>query len=235
MIDVIDARKNDSDPSDAELLNRVISGDLDAYEGIMRRHNQRLFRLARSIVTDDAEAIDVVQEAYICAYQQLGELKNRHAFGKWIGRITRNAALMRLRKSRRYQFMDESEIEDVLNGNAASDQENRPERELANLQLKEVLESCIDELPDAFRAVFMLRAVEMCSVETTAEILDLKQATVKTRFHRARTILQKKLIAHGDAAGVAVHEFAGHRCDQVVANVMRVVRDLGSPKTNPEL
>lgn len=215
--------------SDRDLLARVLDGDLAAYEGIMRRHNQRLFRLARSIVTVDAEAMDVVQDSYITAYQRLSELENPDALGSWLARIVRNTALMNLRKTRRYQAMDEPDFEKVLHLTRPVQHQMQPDRELANAQLRQVLEDCIDELPDAFRSVFMLRAIEQCSVNSVAEILDIKEATVKTRFHRARLLLQDKLLEFSDAASVGIHEFAGHRCDTIVRNVLNKLRRNSSP------
>ncbi|ANO52542.1 RNA polymerase sigma factor [Woeseia oceani] len=210
--------------SDEDILPRVLDGDIDAYEGIMRHHNQRLFRVARSIVTDDAEAMDVVQESFIQAYQKLGELREAGALPTWLARITRNAALMRLRKSRRMQYMDEPDFENVMNLSTAVKRPEQPDAKLANTELRRLLESCIDELPDAFRAVFMLRAIEHCSIVDTAEILEIKEATVKTRFHRARLLLQKRLLEYSEADGVSVHEFAGHRCDRIVQNVLQELR-----------
>ncbi len=207
--------------SDDVILARVIGGDLDAYEGIMRHHNQRLFRIARSIVTDDAEAMDVVQETFIVAYERLQELKDPAALPVWLARITRNAALMRLRKSQRLHYMDEPEFDNVLNLSTAIKRPEQPETALANTQLRQMLEKFIDELPDAFRAVFMLRAIEQCSVATTAELLEIEAATVKTRYHRARLLLQKRLMTYSDSISVAVHEFAGHRCDAIVCNVLK--------------
>lgn len=213
--------------SDSELVVRVIDEDITAYEDIMRRYNQRMFRLARSIVTDDAAAMDVVQNAYIQAFEHISELKNRDALGSWLARIVRNAALMHLRKTRRYETMDDSEVEKVLHLSRPEVQQMRPDRELANTQLRQVLEDCIDELPDAFRAVFMLRAVEQCSVQSVSEILGIKEATVKTRFHRARMLLQGKLVDLSDVAQASVHEFAGHRCDTIVRNVLSRLRKTG--------
>lgn len=212
--------------SDEDILPRILDGDIDAYEGIMRHHNQRLFRIARSIVTDDSEAMDVVQETFIRAFQQLGELRDAKALPNWLARITRNAALMRLRKSRRIQYMDEPDFENVLDLSTAIKRPEQPDSKLANVQLGRLLENCIDELPDAFRAVFMLRAIEHCSTETTAEILEIKEATVKTRFHRARLLLQKRLMDYSETAGIAVHEFAGHRCNMIVCNVLRELHAL---------
>ncbi len=210
--------------SDEVILSRVIEGNIDAYEGIMRHHNQRLYRIARSIVTDDAEAMDVVQETFIVAYERLHELKKPAAMPAWLARITRNFALMRLRKSRRLRYMDEPEFDNVLNLSTAIQRPAQPDTMLANKQLRQLLEQVIDELPDAFRAVFMLRAIEQSSVATTAELLEIEAATVKTRYHRARLLLQKRLLEYGDTMGVAVHEFAGHRCDTIVCNVLENLR-----------
>ncbi len=209
--------------SDEELQIEVLAGNLDAFEGIMRHHNQRLFRVARSIVTDDSEAMDVVQESYISAFRNLGKLQDPALLPNWLAKITRNTALMRLRKSQRIQHMDEPEMDNVLQLFRPSEQ---PDRQLANAQLRQLLEDCIDDLPGIFRTVFMLRAVEQCSVQTTAEILDIPQATVKTRFHRARLLMQKRLLDFSTESGVAVHEFAGHRCNTIVHNVLNRLREL---------
>lgn len=210
--------------SDVLLLADVLAGNLESYEGIMRHYNQRLFRLARSIVTDDAEAMDIVQETFITAYERLSDLKDPEALGTWLSRIARNAALMRLRKNRRYQYMDESNLDNVLEMSVRPVRQQLPDGELANLQLRRLLEDCVDELPDAFRVVFVLRAIEQCSVNVTAEILDIPEATVKTRFHRARRLIQQQLLEYSDAAGIGVHEFAGDRCDAIVRNVLRILR-----------
>jgi RNA polymerase sigma-70 factor (ECF subfamily) len=210
--------------SDDLILARVIGGDLEAYEGIMRHHNQRLYRIARSIVTDDAEAADVVQETFIAAFERLHELKDPAALPAWLARITRNSALMRLRKSRRMHYMDEPEFDNVLNLSTAIRRPEQPESALANKQLRQMLEQFIDELPDAFRAVFMLRAIEQCTVATTAELLEIEAATVKTRYHPARVLLQKRLMEYSDSMGVTVHEFAGHRCDAIVCKVLEKLR-----------
>lgn len=211
-------------PIDALLLTEVAAGNQEAFAGIIRRHNQRMFRIARSIVTDDAEAMDAVQEAFIAAYERLGDLKDPAALGVWLGRIVRNTALMRLRSARRYLFMDDSDLENVMELSVLQLPQRSPDGEVANIQLRRLLEQCIDELPDAFRTVFVLRAVDECSTSDTAEILEIEQATVKTRFHRAKRLIQQRLLACAEATGVGVHEFAGHRCDTIVHNVMEALR-----------
>jgi RNA polymerase sigma-70 factor, ECF subfamily len=210
--------------TDAHLLTEVLAGNLEAFAGIIRHHNQRMFRIARSIVTDDAEAMDAVQESFITAYERLGDLKDPQALGVWLGRIVRNTALMRLRSNRRYEFMETSDLDNVLELSVPQPPQRLPEGEIANIELRRLLEECIDELPDAFRTVFMLRAVEQCSTSDTARILEIEEATVKTRYHRAKRLIQQRLLACSEAAGVSVHEFAGHRCDTIVHNVMEALR-----------
>jgi RNA polymerase sigma-70 factor (ECF subfamily) len=121
-------------------------------------------------------------------------------------------------------YMDELEFDNVLNLSTAIRRPEQPESALANMQLRQMLEQFIDELPDAFRAVFMLRAIEQCTVATTAELLEIEAATVKTRYHPARLLLQKRLMEYSDSMGVTVHEFAGHRCDAIVCKVLEKLR-----------
>lgn len=212
--------------SDEELQQQVLAGDINAFEGIMRHHNQRLFRVARSIVTDDSEAMDVVQEAYISAFRNLDNLQDPALLPNWLARITRNTALMRIRKSKRHLPMDEQEFDNVMHLFNQAQQPAQPDRQLANAQLRQVLENCIDELPVIFRTVFMLRAVEQCSVNATAEILDIPAATVKTRYHRAKKLMQKRFLDFSKDSGVPIHEFAGHRCDAIVKNVLARLHEM---------
>ena len=212
--------------TDASLIQQVKNGNLNAYEGIMRRHNQRLFRLARSIVNDDAEAIDVVQETYISAFKRLPTLRDTKAFTTWLARIAKNEALMRLRKNQRSITMDDQQLESVIELSAQSNRPRQPDSELANQQIKKLIEDNIDKLPDSFRSVFMLRAIEQCSVRETAAILEIQEATVKTRFHRAKNLLQQQLNQYIEQAGLSVHEFAGSRCDAIVQNVMQKISSI---------
>ena len=124
--------------------------------------------------------------------------------------------------------MDEPDFENVLSMSDLKPRPDLPESRLANSQLRDLLVTCIDELPDAFREVFMLRAVEHCSVDETAAIVDIETGTVKSRFHRARQLLKNRIVEQCDAAGVSVHEFAGHRCDTIVRNVMHAIREKGA-------
>jgi len=211
--------------SDAELVQLILQGEISAYEGIMRRYNQRLFRITRSIVNNDAEAMDAMQEAYIKAFSQLETLQDIKALPGWLSRIARNEALQYLRQNQRTILMAPDELEPVVELATMANVKNQPDSELANKQLGHLLESSIDKLPDAFRSVFMLRAIEQCSVRETAEILELEEATVKTRYFRANALLQQQLSTHMKDAGLGLYEFAGHRCNAVVSNVLSRLLD----------
>jgi RNA polymerase sigma-70 factor (ECF subfamily) len=209
---------------DVTLLEGVRRGEFDAYEGLMRRHNQRLFRLARSVVKDDDEAMDIVQETFVTAFERIADLKEPRAFATWIARIARNESLMRLRKRRRYVQMEEEQLEQAMESSVSGASKSHPDHEVANQQLGKLLEDCIDELPDEFRTVFVMRSIEGCSTQVTADILEIKVATVKTRLHRAKKLLQGRVSAYSDIAAATVHEFAGHRCDTIVRNVLHQLR-----------
>lgn len=214
---------------EAEAVAEVLAGNLGAFERIMRANNQRLFRVARSIVSDDAEATDVVQETYLKAFQGLAKIEDPHRLSHWLAKVTRNGALQRQRKGKRVQLMDHSGMDNVVNFSTSRATGDSPDRRLANSQLRAVLERCIDELPETFRSVFILRAVEHCSVQATAEILDIKQATVKSRLHRAKQMLQQRLLDFSDQSNVAIHEFAGARCDALVRSVMQALQATSLP------
>lgn len=206
--------------SDAELMARIQQGDINAYEGIMRRYNQRLYRVTRSILNNDAAAMDAMQEAYIKAFEQLEMLQNIEALPTWLSRIARNEALQNLRRNQRTLFMSPEQLEPVLEFSMMKKKTALPEDELANHQLGQLLQQCIEKLPDAFRSVYVLRAIEQCSVLETSDILDIPQATVKTRYFRANALLQQQLNQQIQKSDLTLYEFAGHRCDAVVQNVL---------------
>lgn len=192
----------------------------------MRRHNQRLFRLARSIVSDDAEAMDIVQDAYITAFNQLHTLNDTNVFAAWLARIAKNKALMYRRKNLRITTMDNQKLETVIELSSVIKRPSQPDNDIANQQVKKLIEESIDKLPDAFRSVFMLRAIEQCSVRETSEILEIREATVKTRYHRAKILLQQQLNKFIEKTDLSVHEFAGKRCDQIVKNVLDTINHI---------
>jgi len=205
--------------------------DARAFETVMREHNRMLFRTARAILRDDAEAEDALQDAYVQAFNSLGSFRGASKLSTWLARIVANQALMRLRKTaRRAEIVPiepsaTPEIEQITD----SDMDNAPDSSAERKQMRGLLEAQIDALPDLYRTVFMLRAVEELSVEETAAVLDMPPATVRTRFFRARSLLREALAQKMDLACEDAFSFAGARCDRIVANVLH--RLLISQKT----
>jgi RNA polymerase sigma-70 factor, ECF subfamily len=205
--------------TDEELVRGIRDGQSEYFETVMRRYNQRLFRVARAIVRDDDEAEDVIQQAYVNAYLHLSQFAERARFSTWLTRIAIHEALGRVRKSRRVQqFDDATEGESVMDRVRSPGQ--NPEEHAYRHELATLLERAVNNLPDTFRGVFMLRDVEGLSTEETAECLGLNEDTVKTRLHRARVRLRRQLTADVGPAASTAFQFRGHRCDRVVAVVM---------------
>jgi RNA polymerase sigma-70 factor (ECF subfamily) len=210
---------------DAELARHVATGSHEAFTFLMRRYNQMLYRTARSILKDDAEAEDAVQEAYLLAYHAMGKFRGDAKLSTWLVRITVNESIARLRKRKRTAEVIR------LDGEAGPDPETaetnmkesateQPERAAIRGQARRLLEAKIDELPDAFRTVFVLRAVEEFSVEEVAAALAIPEATVRTRFFRARSLLREALAREIDLGFEDAFAFAGARCDRIVAGVL---------------
>lgn len=207
---------------DADLVARVRGGDQAAFEPIMRRYNRRLFRAARGVVDSDTEAEEAVQDAYVRAYHRLGQFEGPNGLGAWLTRIAVNEARMRLRRARStgLETLDETTLDGVAM-TQGSYRSPSPEEATSNEQLGGLLEGCIDRLPTTFRETFVLRAVEGLSVAETAASLGIAEATVKTRFHRARRKLRRALSRELRGAIGDAYPFAGHRCDRTVAAVFR--------------
>jgi len=194
--------------------------DLAAFEQLMRRHNRALYRTARSIVKDDAEAEDVLQEAYILAFRGMENFRGESSMSTWLTRIVINEAIARSRKKSRMADIIQ------LDGEAAMDEHNeQPEQVLLRSEARRLIEQKIDCLPDAFRTVFVLRALEEMSVEETAACLDIPEATVRTRYFRARGLLREALSRELDIALEDAFAFDGARCDRIVANVLKRLQD----------
>jgi RNA polymerase sigma-70 factor, ECF subfamily len=209
--------------SDTELAAQAAAGDHAAFEAIMRKHNRALFRTARAILRDDAESEDALQEAYLQAHRTLGSYRGDARLSTWLARIVANEALMRLRKQARrsaivpiHSGFSNEDIDQKTEGSM----EQEPETSARRAEMRKLLEARIDALPNAYRSVFMLRAVEEYSVEETAAILQIPEATVRSRFFRARSLLREGLAAEADLATSEAFAFAGERCDRVVARVM---------------
>lgn len=205
--------------SDDAIIEQVLNGETGRYALILRRYNQRLFRVARSILQDDALAEDALQEAYVAAYKRLPRYQARGTFGSWLTRITINEARMSRRKHSRYRETDNAEDQAAswIDPQATSN----PAQSAANGELAALLESAMQQLPESFRLVFMLRGVQQLSIDETASCLGIPAATVKSRYHRARNLLQQALTPHIADAGLQIYEFAGKRCDNLVSTVMR--------------
>jgi RNA polymerase sigma-70 factor (ECF subfamily) len=209
--------------SDAELARRIAGGESAAFEALMRRHNRTLFRTARAILRDDAEAEDSLQEAYMQAYAAMSSFRGDAKLSTWLARIVANEALMRLRKrTRRSEIvpLQSSAALENLNEIPDTSMAKSPENSAQRAQIRQLLEAQIDALPDSYRAVFMLRAVEEMSVEETAVVLQIPEATVRSRFFRARSLLREALASKIDLACEEAFAFAGERCDRIVAGVM---------------
>jgi len=192
------------------------------FEALMRQHNRMLFRTARAILRDDAEAEDALQEAYLQAYRSLGEFRGEAQISTWLARIVANEALMRLRKQARRAAIvpiDASVPADEV-AQVEMDME-KPDAAAQRSEMRRLLEAQIDALPEAYRAVFMLRAVEELSVEETAEVLGLPAGTVRTRLFRARGLLREGLSRDIDVAMGDAFSFDGERCDRIVARVLQ--------------
>ena len=214
----------DERSDDVALLERTAARDAGAFERLMRRHNSRLFRVARAILKDDAAAEDAVQEAYLEAFRHAGEFRGDAQVSTWLTRIVINQALMRLRRLKRDRVVVPFGGEGA-DGSAAGE-EPRDERgespavSTLRAEVRRLLERRIDELPAAFRTVFVMRDVEEMSVQETADLLGIPQATVRTRLFRARALLRQALARDLDTATIDVFAFAGARCDRIVAAVL---------------
>ena len=208
--------------SDEEVVRRVRAGQADLFEVLMRRYNQRVYRLARAVLRSDGEAEDVTQEAWVRAFEHLDQFAGRASFATWLSSIALHEAWARARKSQRYE-----PIEPSLDGEAGGGVMKRasstpdPEGETLGREVQSFVESAIETLPEMYRTVFMLRHVEELSTAETAELLDLSEETVKTRLHRARSALQQQLLAEAGAGIKTAFPFLGDRCDRMVETVLR--------------
>jgi RNA polymerase sigma-70 factor (ECF subfamily) len=205
--------------SDEEVIARVRAGEIELYEIIMRRHNQRLYRVARSILRDSNEAEDVMQEAYVRAYEHLDQFAGESKFATWLTRIAVHEALRRARRHHRFQEMAPGEREGQ-NMDAFKTTSPDPEQQAQRRELETLLETAIETLPLTYRTVFVLREIEGLSTTETAESLGLREETVKTRLFRSRALLRRELFARAGALSSRAFQFQAPRCDRVVANVL---------------
>jgi RNA polymerase sigma-70 factor, ECF subfamily len=223
-MNALTATKLDPKIADADLAREVAGGNHEAMRLLMRRHNQTLYRTARAILRDDAEAEDALQEAYLQAYRTIGSYRGEARLSTWLARVVANEALMRLRKQARRSAivpLQPGVAVEEINQIAENSMDKGPEGSARRAEMRKLLEERIDALPGAYRAVFMLRAVEEYSVEETANILQIPEATVRSRFFRARSLLREGFASEVDLACEDAFGFAGERCDRIVARVMQ--------------
>ena len=211
--------------AESELIDRALRKEEAAVREIIKQYNRRLYRIARSIVRDDSEAEDVLQEAYLRAFSALATFRGDSSLATWLTRIVFNEAVQRLRRRTELpastvdppRTLQAQVIPFPLSGNEPAD----PERAMAQRELCQLLERAIDELPDEFRTVLMARVIEDMSIEETAELLGLRQETVKSRLHRARRLLKTALADHIGPLFSDVFPFAGKRCQRVADAVVK--------------
>lgn len=223
-----------SDTADGELARRAANGEGAAFAAIMRRHNRLLFRTARAIVKSDAEAEDALQDAYLHAWRALGQFRADAKLSTWLVRIVANEALAHLRRKRVPTVSLESAMTTkttVVQAALTDPSAYLPDRVALRAQVRRLLETRIDLLPDAFRSVFMLRAVEELSAAEVAEALGIPEATVRTRFFRAKRLMRESLASDIDLSLGDAFAFDGDRCDRMVASVLARGHGEGLAKT----
>jgi RNA polymerase sigma-70 factor (ECF subfamily) len=218
--------------SDAELVSRVAAGDPHAFALLMRRHNRMLFRAARSILRDDSEAEDALQDAYLQAFRAIGQYRGEAKVSTWLTRIVVNEAIARSRKRAREAevtplFADPG-LELRHGEEIMDDAADTPERGAMRAEARVLVERSLDALPEAFRTVFMLRAVEEMNSEEVAACLGIPEATVRTRYFRARAMLRASLETQFDVALGDAFSFDGERCNRIVAAVLARIGQPGA-------
>jgi RNA polymerase sigma-70 factor, ECF subfamily len=222
--------------SDSEIVKRVRAGDRALFEILMRRHNQQIYRAARAIVKNETEVEDVMQQAYINAYLHLDQFEERSQFSTWLTRIAVNEAIGRREKTKTAERISERLEENRVEKNRVEKhrvEKNRgiavdtftssqpsPEHQAYARELQRVLEQAVDELPDNYRTVFMLRDIEGLSTSETGEGLGLGEEAVKTRLHRARAMIRRSVASRIGEVAAGAFTFQAPRCDRVVAYVL---------------
>jgi RNA polymerase sigma-70 factor, ECF subfamily len=222
--------KPDHDLSEPELIARAIARNEVAIRVIIKRYNRRLYRIARSVLHDESDTEDAVQEAYIHAFTSLAAFRGEASLGTWLSRIVLNEALQRKRRRapKTIELKEELDLSEAQIIPFPSASGTNPEQTAAQRQLCRLLEQEIGRLPEEFRIVIVARVIEDMSIAETAELLDLKPETVKTRLHRARHMLKVALAAHIEPLLTDVFPFAGARCERMTESVLERLRERDS-------
>jgi RNA polymerase sigma-70 factor (ECF subfamily) len=206
--------------SDEEVVARVRDGELPLFELLMRRYNQRLYRVARAILRDEQEAEDVMQHAYVAAFAHLAQFEGRARFSTWLTRIAVHEALARVRRRGRLTRLDASGEAGRWTAGLPVDGHPDPEQQAQAAELRVLLEAAIDALPEAYRAAFVLREAEGLDTAEVAECLEISEAAVRTRLHRARALLRRRIRERTGVHSASAFSFYLTRCDRVVAGVL---------------
>jgi RNA polymerase sigma-70 factor, ECF subfamily len=226
-------RPDEGKLSDEAIVRRVQSGESALFEILMRRYNQRLYRVARAVVKDEAEAEDVMQQAYVNAYTHLEQFADRARFSTWLTRIALHEALARAR--RRSRFTEIPHMSDQADGAVAGQTPEDsltapgpdPEQQLSRGELRQALETALATLPPLYRTTFVLRDVDELSTAEAAECLGVSVDTVKTRLHRARALLRDALFERAGLAARDAFPFPAPRCDRMVGAVFAQLQEKG--------
>ncbi len=207
---------------DRSMASSIAAGDASAFEGMMRRYNRRLYRLARATLRDRSEAEDALQDAYICAYRSMGSFRGDATLGTWLSRLVLNECFTRMRRNLRRENVVPivSASRHVESTHMIVDDSASPDSAVARGQISELLERKVDELPESYRTVFVLRSVEELTVDETAEALGIPEETVRSRHFRAKGLLRESLARELDLAQPDLFEFGGEHCDRVVGYVL---------------
>jgi RNA polymerase sigma-70 factor, ECF subfamily len=205
---------------DEQVVERVRAGESGLYELLMRRYNQRVYRVVRSVLTNDEEAEDVLQDAWVRAYEHLDQFQGRASFSSWVTKIAFYEALARARKNKRWTPLEDPEGEIMPEAERRQPFTETPEAQAMRAQLGRILQMAVDELPESYRSVFVLREVEQLNTAETAECLGLSEEAVKTRLHRSRALLRRDLEGRIGPATAEAYSFMGVRCDRSVARVL---------------
>jgi RNA polymerase sigma-70 factor (ECF subfamily) len=203
--------------SDEDVVDRVLAGEVGLFEILMRRHNQRVYRVARSVLANDARAEDLAQEAWVRVFEHLAQFAGKARFSTWVTRIVLHEAWARARKARRFQPITDEMTE---TGEDFMSSSPDPEQRTLSAEMRGYLESAVDSLPEPYRVVLVLRDVEELSTAETAESLGLTENAVKVRLHRARAMLRRDLTARVGPGIREAFAFLGERCDRMVTSVL---------------
>jgi RNA polymerase sigma-70 factor (ECF subfamily) len=212
--------------SDEEVVARVRAGETPLFELLMRRYNQRLFRAIRSVIVADTDAEDVLQEAWVRAFEHLDQFAGKAAFSTWVTKIALYEAFGRVRKGKRFTALENDDGEIMAEAQRGMTNADDPEKQAMRGELGQALQLAVGRLPETYRTVFVLREVERLSTFETAECLNLSEEAVKTRLHRSRALLRRDLETQMGPALSETYAFMGHRCDRVVTAVMERIANL---------